>query len=45
MEEIGRSIKRYSIEYAKVCDDGYSVIDPKLPSDGEYSIEVVVKKK
>lgn len=45
MEEISRSIKGYSIEYAKVCDEGYSVIDPKLPSDGEYSIEVVVKKK
>jgi SAM-dependent methyltransferase len=32
------------IVYAKVCREGHTVNDPKRPSDGEYSIEVVLRK-
>lgn len=44
MEEISRSLEEYSVEYAKVCDEGDAVTNPELPSTGEYSIEIVVKK-
>lgn len=33
------------IIYAKVCNDGNTITDPNLHSNGEYSIEVVIKKK
>jgi SAM-dependent methyltransferase len=32
------------IEEMKVCDAGHTITDPTLHSDGEYSIEVIVRK-
>jgi SAM-dependent methyltransferase len=34
----------FKIIYAKICDEGHTIKDPEKVSDGEYSIEVVVKK-
>lgn len=44
MEEISRSLQGYIVEYAKVCSEGNTVMKAEYPSDGEYSIEVVIKK-
>jgi len=41
---IQRALDNYKIIYAKECSEGHSIYDPELPSDGEYSIEVVVQK-
>jgi len=41
---IAKSLIGYEIEYAKVCDEGYVSHGPNSHSDGEYSIEVVLKK-
>lgn len=41
---IGRTLSGYEIEYAKVCDEGYVDHGQDSHSDGEYSIEVVLKK-
>jgi SAM-dependent methyltransferase len=40
-----RTLKDFEIIYAKECNEGYSSTDPTQHSNGEYSIEVVVKKK
>lgn len=42
---IKRTLNNYEIIYAKDCSDGHIITDPLKHSDGEYSIEVVVKKK
>ncbi len=42
---IKRAITGYEIIYAKKCSEGHTITDPLIHSDGEYSIEVVVKKK
>lgn len=39
------SLKKYEIVYAKVCNEGHTITDPELHSDGEYSIEVVLRKE
>lgn len=44
VEEISRSLTGATIEYAKVCSEGHTITDPLIESDGEYSIEVVVRK-
>lgn len=44
IEEIKNSLTGYKIKYAKICDEGHTITNPLLPSDGEYSIEVVVQK-
>jgi SAM-dependent methyltransferase len=41
---IKRTLKGFEIIYAKECGEGHTITDPGKPSDGEYSIEVVVKK-
>jgi SAM-dependent methyltransferase len=41
---IGRSLLDHEIIYVKQCDKGFTVTDPLKHSDGEYSIEVVIKK-
>lgn len=41
---IQRTLSGSEIIYAKECSEGHTVVDPKIHSDGEYSIEVVVKK-
>jgi SAM-dependent methyltransferase len=44
LEEIENSVDHYKLIYAKRCDEGHTITDPELPSDGEYSIEVVLQK-
>ncbi|MFH0922200.1 MAG: class I SAM-dependent methyltransferase [Fibrobacterota bacterium] len=34
----------YVVEYAKLCSAGHTITDPEIHSDGEFSIEVVIKK-
>lgn len=41
---IERSLKDYNLIYIKVCDEGFSILDPLIHSNGEYSIEVVLRK-
>jgi SAM-dependent methyltransferase len=41
---IKRTLTGYEIIYAKDCSEGHTITDPLIHSDGEYSIEVVVKK-
>jgi len=41
---IERSLKDFNIIYAKECSEGHTILDPEIHSDGEYSIEVVIKK-
>ena len=44
IEEINSSLNNHEIVYAKVCDYGHTLNYPKVQSDGEYSIEVVIRK-
>ncbi|MDC7279104.1 class I SAM-dependent methyltransferase [Butyrivibrio fibrisolvens] len=44
-EEVKQSISEYDLIYAKVCDEGHTITDPLIHSDGEYQIEMVIKKK
>lgn len=37
-------LKNFTIIYAKECSEGHTITDPFIKSDGEYSIEVVIKK-
>ncbi|MFH0924211.1 MAG: class I SAM-dependent methyltransferase [bacterium] len=41
---IQRTISQYKIIYAKECKDGHTVEDAEVHSNGEYSIEIVIKK-
>jgi SAM-dependent methyltransferase len=42
---IQRTLSNFRIIYAKECNEGHTITDPQIHSDGEYSIEVVIKKK
>lgn len=42
---IERTLDNYKIIYAKECRDGFTLDDPIIHSNGEYSIEVIVQKK
>ena len=42
---IERTLTGYEIVYAKECSEGHTITDPLIHSDGEYSIEVVIKKR
>jgi SAM-dependent methyltransferase len=42
---IERTLTHYEIIYAKVCSEGHTISDPTIHSDGEYSIEIVIRKK
>lgn len=44
VNEIKSSLKNYDIKYVKVCNEGHTITDSNLHSDGEYSIEVVIQK-
>lgn len=44
LQLIERSLKNYELIYIKVCNEGFTITDPTIHSDGEYSIEVVLKK-
>lgn len=41
---IEKSIRDYEVLYIKKCDFGHTVTDESRHSDGEYSIETVLKK-
>lgn len=41
---INRVLINSEIIYAKECSQGHTIIDPEIHSDGEYSIEVVIRK-
>jgi SAM-dependent methyltransferase len=41
---IERSIENYQLIYLKVCDAGLNIKDSLTHSEGEYSVEVVLKK-
>jgi hypothetical protein len=45
VEEIRESLIDYDIKYVKACDEGHTITNPCIQSDGEYQIEVVVQKK
>ena len=42
---IKRTLSNYELIYAKECSEGHTIVDPEIHSDGEYSIEVVLKKE
>jgi SAM-dependent methyltransferase len=42
---IKRTLSDYEIICAKICSEGHTITDPLIPSDGEYSIEVVIRKR
>lgn len=44
VEEIKNSLSNYDIKYIKACDEGHTITDPLKHSDGEYQIEIVIKK-
>ena len=44
VEEISRALKGYDIKYIKACDEGHTITDPLVHSDGEYQIEAVIQK-
>ena len=37
-------VKDYKVIYSKICDEGFTIKDPKKHSNGEYSIEIIVQK-
>ena len=41
---IKRTLADFEVLEAKVCDEGYKVIDDTKQAEGEYSIEIVLKK-
>lgn len=41
---INRILPDSEIIYAEECREGHTITDPEIHSDGEYSIEVVIKK-
>ena len=41
---IAATLGEMDLAYLKVCDEGHTITDPELHSDGEYSIEAVVRK-
>jgi hypothetical protein len=44
VEEIRESLSNFDLRYVKVCDEGHTIDNPCVHSDGEYSIEAVIKK-
>ena len=42
---IERTLNDFEIIYAKECSEGHTITDPAIHSDGEFSIEVVIRKK
>ncbi|MBQ6298418.1 MAG: class I SAM-dependent methyltransferase [Selenomonadaceae bacterium] len=44
VEEIKNALEGYDIKYIKTCDEGHTIIDPLVHSDGEYQIEIVIQK-
>lgn len=44
VNEVSESLENYQIQYVKICDEGHTISDPLVHSDGEYQIEMVIKK-
>ena len=44
VEEIKCSLENYDIKYIKACDEGHTITNPLVHSDGEYQIEIVIRK-
>jgi hypothetical protein len=42
---IERTLAGFEIVYARECSEGHTTRDPLIHSDGEYSIEVVIRKR
>jgi SAM-dependent methyltransferase len=42
---VNQTLDGSEVVYAKRCDEGHTIDDPSVHSDGEYSIEVVIQKK
>ena len=42
---IEKTLTDFEIIYAKECSEGHTITDPELHSNGEFSIEVVIRKK
>ncbi len=41
---IETTLNDFDIVYAKECSEGHTITEPEIHSDGEFSIEVVVRK-
>ena len=41
---IEKTLNDFEIIYAKECSEGFALTDPEIHSDGEFSIELVVRK-
>jgi len=41
---LNRTINNFTLVYAKECSEGHTITNPMQHSDGEFSIEVVIKK-
>jgi SAM-dependent methyltransferase len=41
---LSRTLSDYEVVYIKECCDGFTIKDPLVHSNGEYSIEAVIKK-
>jgi SAM-dependent methyltransferase len=41
---INRVLSNFELIYLKVCNEGHTITDPEIHSDGEYSIEFVLRK-
>lgn len=42
---IEQSLQDFDVIYLKECTEGFTIVDPAIHSDGEYSIEAVIQKK
>lgn len=42
---LNRTLNNFKVIYAKECSEGHTISDPFQHSDGEYSIEVVIRKE
>lgn len=43
-EKIKAALTDYDVKYIKACDEGHTITDPLVHSDGEYQIEIVIQK-
>jgi|GEM_PF-1040562 len=41
---VSRLLPQAEVVYIKTCDEGHTITDPNIHSDGEYSIETVLRK-
>lgn len=41
---IEQTLENFEIVYAKICGEGHTITDPDVHSNGEYSMEMVIRK-